>query len=91
MCGSNPYEGQEFFLKIHIGSGAHSASFFSIDTVVQGVPCRAEDKNEWSYTSTALCTIMSWAGTPLPFFFNFIFLTGNHQTTSFEADRTTEL
>ena len=52
MCGSNPYEGQEFFLKIHIGSGAHSASFFSIDTVVQGVPCRAEDKNEWSYSFT---------------------------------------
>ena len=54
----------------------------------QGGEARAEDKNEWSYTSTALYAIMSWAGTALPFF---IFHTGDHQTASFEADRTTEL
>jgi len=51
-----------FFLKIHIDSGAHPASF-SIDTAVPGVkrkgfevdhsvPCTAEDKDEWSYNFT---------------------------------------
>ena len=51
-----------FFLKIHIDSGDHPASF-SIDTVILGlkrkgfefdssVPCSAEEKNEWNYTFT---------------------------------------
>jgi len=35
----------------------------------QGCEARAEVKNEWSSTPTALHAIMSWAGTVLPFLF----------------------
>jgi hypothetical protein len=51
-----------------MGTGAISSGVKQLGREVDHKrPYNAEDKNEWSCTSTSLYAFMAWTGTTLPF------------------------